>query len=86
MLNRAAIVLIIFGFIVLITGLSARKLIPGLDDIDSVLPTLITYLFKGDVILFSLGAMAVISAILSSSDSLLNSCSVLVAGRLKKSK
>ena len=84
MLNKAAIVLIIFGFIVLITGLSARELVPGLNDVDSVLPTLIIYLFKDDVILFSLGTMAVISAVLSSSDSLLNSSSVLAAGRLKK--
>ena len=83
-LNRTAIVLIIFGFIILIAGLSARKLIPGLDNIDNVFPELIVYLFKDDAILFGISAIAIISAVLSTSDSILNACSVLAAGKLKK--
>ena len=85
-LNTSAVIMLIFCIIIAVIGLSARQLVPDISETDSVLPTLITSLFEDDVVMFSLGTMALISAILSTSDSILNSTSVLIAGRLKKNK
>ena len=85
-LNTSAFIMFIFCIIIMVIGLSARYLVPGISDTDSVLPALITSLFENDAFMLSLGTIALISAILSSTDSMLNSASVLIAGRLKKNK
>ena len=83
-LNCTSTIMAVFCIVIMVIGLSARQLTPGISDTDNVLPSLITYLFEDDVVMFSLGTMALISAILSTSDSILNAASVLIAGRLKK--
>ena len=85
-LNTNALIMSIFCVIIMVIGLTARHLVPGISDTDSVLSTLITSLFEDDALMLSLGTIALISAILSTSDSMLNSASVLIAGRLKKNK
>ena len=85
-LNTSAFIMSIFCIVIMVIGLSARHLVPGISDTDSVLPALITSLFEDDALMLSLGTIALISAILSTSDSILNAASVLVAGRLKKNK
>ena len=85
-LNTSALIMSIFCIIIMAIGLCARHFTPGISDTDSVLPALIISLFEDDALMLGLGTIALISAILSTSDSLLNSTSVLIAGRLKKNK
>ena len=85
-LNTSALIMSIFCIIIMAIGLCARHFTPGISDTDSVLPALIISLFEDDALMLSLGTIALISAILSTSDSLLNSASVIIAGRLKKNK
>ena len=85
-LNTSALIMSIFCIIIMAIGLCARHFTPGISDTDSVLPALIISLFEDDALMLGLGTIALISAILSTSDSLLNAASVLIAGRLKKNK
>ena len=85
-LNTSALIMSIFCIIIMAIGLCARHFTPGISDTDSVLPALIISLFEDDALMLGLGTVALISAILSTSDSMLNSTSVLIAGRLKKNK
>ena len=83
-LSRTAFFFVVFGVVLMFIGLSARHLIPDVTEANAVLPTLITYLFKDNQLMLSLGSMALIAAILSTADSILNSVSVMIAGKLEK--
>ena len=85
-LNTGTFIMSIFCIIIMAIGLCARHFTPGVSDTDNVLPALLISLFEDDALMLGLGTIALISAILSTSDSLLNAASVLIAGRLKKNK
>ena len=84
--NKTVIIFMFFICTIVIIGLSARKIISGVENTDRVLSILIVKLFSESPISLAVSIIALISVILSTIDSALNATSILVAGRVERSK